>query len=130
MKKITFEIPLYYINVTLIQIDDENDIDEIIVECEEMKIGEEEQDVIKDYINRGSTNGGDTYRNLDLCKFLVIFYPFTSEKMRYNVLSHEKRHIEDRILQWASVDDIESAALLAGFLGEKFNEFDLLTRQK
>ena len=53
-----------------------------------------------------------------------------NERTRANVYSHEKRHIEDRVLQYASVDDIESAGLLAGFLGEKFYDFDKLVKRK
>lgn len=48
---------------------------------------------------------------------------FENESQREEVYAHEKRHIEDRIMKWASVDDIESAGLLAGFLGTKFYEF-------
>lgn len=42
---------------------------------------------------------------------------------RAEIYSHEKRHIEDRVLDFFSVNNIESAGLLAGFLGEKFYEF-------
>lgn len=34
------------------------------------------------------------------------------------VVNHEKRHIEDRILQHCGIDDIEAAAYLAGYLSK------------
>lgn len=130
MKKLKFEVPLYYIDVTLVQIEDKNDVKKVLEECEDIKIDDDERELISQYIKNGSTNGGDTYRNFSLAKMLVIFYPFTTNKMRYNVYSHEKRHIEDRILEHANVDDIESSAYLAGFLGEKFHEFEKMTETK
>ena len=54
---------------------------------------------------------------------LVVFYPMSSEDVQAEVYYHEKRHVEDRIMEWASVNDIESAGLLAGFLGTKFYLF-------
>ena len=53
----------------------------------------------------------------------------SSEKNRDNCYSHEKRHIEDRVLEWYSVNDIESAGLLAGFLGEKFADFEKMQKK-
>lgn len=76
-----------------------------------------------DNIIHNYKNGGETFRNLNKCKILVIFYAMENDYERAKVYSHEKRHIEDRLLQWFSVDDIESSALLAGHLGKVFYEF-------
>lgn len=126
MKKMRFEVPLYYVKVTLIQVESPDDADDVAKECKAFGLDSDSVDEEKNEAEK-CVNGGRTYRHLENSKMLVIFARFTSNKMKYNVFSHEKRHIEDRILEHASVDDIESAAFLAGFLGEKFHEFDLLT---
>ena len=61
-------------------------------------------------------NGGSTYRNMDLAKILVIIYPCKNIEQRREVVNHEKRHIEDRLLKYLGIDDIEASAYLAGYL--------------
>ena len=86
-------------------------------------INAEDREYTINGIRRGAVNGGDTYRNLEHRRIIVIFYLMEDNMSRAEVYSHEKRHIEDRILKFYGVDDIESAGLLAGFLGERFYEF-------
>lgn len=123
MKKLKFQVPLYQVDVTLVQIEGKEDADAILPILKEHKITQEYVDDVVGAISKDATAGGDTFRNLDMHKILVIFYCFKSERMRENVWSHEKRHIEDRIMEFCGVNDIESAGLLAGFLGEKFYDF-------
>ena len=130
MIKQNFKIPLYYVDVTLIQVESPNDASLVESIMKSIKTDKEWINYTISGIKNDSTNGGDTYRNLDLKKILVIFYRMTNERERSNVYSHEKRHIEDRILEWASIHDIESAGLLAGYLGEKFYEFRNLQNKR
>lgn len=129
MIKYSFKIPLYYVDVTLIQVESKKDADSVETILKNIKTDKEYLDDTVGNIKRGCRNGGDTYRNLDLKRFVVIFYRMSSEKNRDNCYSHEKRHIEDRVLEWYSVNDIESAGLLAGFLGEKFHDFEKMQRK-
>lgn len=123
MIRYNFKIPLYYVDVTLIQVESEKDADSVETILKNIKTDKEWIDYTVGGIKRGCRNGGDTYRNEDLKRFVVIFYCMSNERNRSNCYSHEKRHIEDRVLEWNSVNDIESAGLLAGFLGEKFDDF-------
>ena len=95
------------------------------IECEQEFIDE-----FIDYIERGYYDGGNTYRNFDFKRILVIFYPMSDEETRAELYAHEKRHIEDRVMQHASVDDIESAGLLAGYLGKMFYQFNNIVNKK
>lgn len=128
MIKYSFNIPLYYVKVTLVQVEGVEDAAPVEAILKAVKTDKEWIEYTVGGIKRNCRNGGDTYRNLDLKRVVVIFYRTTSERERSNVYSHEKRHIEDRVLEWYSVNDIEAAGLLAGFLGEKFYEFE--KRQK
>lgn len=123
MKTLKFDIPLYGIHVDLVQVETKDDKDGVIRSMRAIKCKQEFIDEIIDYIERGCYNGGDTFRNMDLKDILVIFCPMSDEETRAEVYAHEKRHIEDRVMQWASVDDIESAGLLAGYLGRMFFKF-------
>ena len=122
MKTFKFNIPLYDVDVLIVQIESPEDKEEIKKICEEKNIDFTEE--FEDAILRGAVNGGDTYRDLNNRNIVMFLYPFDDVKKRQNILCHEKRHIEDRVLSYFGVDDIESAALLAGFLGEKLFEFE------
>lgn len=123
MEKLDFQIPLYKIDVTLVQVESKED-ESAVTELLE-SIGAEDEDIecTINYIKRGVVDGGDTYRNFERKCIIVVFYLMEDDISRAEVYSHEKRHVEDRVLEFCGVDDIESAALLAGFLGEKFYEF-------
>lgn len=121
MKKMQFQLPYYKVDVMLLQIEgkeDENDVAELL-----KSIDAEDPEYTLDGIRRGAVNGGDTYRDLNNKRMVVLFYPMEDNAHRAEIYSHEKRHIEDRVLEFFGVNDIESAGLLAGFLGEKFYEF-------
>ena len=123
MKKTRFNIPLYDVDVTLIQVESKDDKDEVERFMRQIKCQDEFIQEVRAYIEKGCINGGETYRNLDIRKILVIFCPFKNDSTRAEVYSHEKRHIENRVMEYMSVKDIESAGLLAGFLGKEFYKF-------
>lgn len=124
MKKMDFRIPLYGIDVRLVQFDKSDEAKEIKKTLSYAKIAAKEVDDIIDEVKLGCTGGGYTYRNFEIRKMLLCFYPFISERERVEVYSHEKRHLEDRIMEYHNVNDIESAGLLAGFLAVKFYDFE------
>lgn len=121
MKSMEFQLPYYKVDITLLQIEgkeDENDVAELL-----KSIDAKDPEYTLYGIRRGAINGGDTYRDLNNKRIVVLFYPMEDNTHRAEIYSHEKRHIEDRVLEFFNVNDIESAGLLAGFLGEKFYEF-------
>jgi len=121
MKKMEFQLPYYKVDVALLQVEgkeDENDVAELL-----KSMDAEDPEYVLDGIRRGAVNGGETYRDLNNKRMVVLFYPMEDNTHRAEIYSHEKRHIEDRVLEFFGVNDIESAGLLAGFLGEKFYEF-------
>lgn len=130
MKTLKFDIPLYGIHVDLVQVETKDDKDGVIKFMRAIKCQQEFINEIGDAIERGCYNGGDTLRDMNLRKILVIFYRMEDEETRAQIYAHEKRHIEDRVMQWASVDDIESAGLLAGYLGRMFYRFNNIVNKK
>lgn len=123
MVKYKFTLPIYDMKITLIQIEDKFDFQGVKKVLSTINVQDEYLEEVQENIENGSYNGGATFRNMKMLSIIVIFYPMKSEIIRAAVYSHEKRHIEDRILEWVSVNDIESAGLLAGYLGKKFYQF-------
>ena len=122
MKKFKFAVPLYDIDVTLVQVEGVDDADGVKECCEEIGLLAEDTDAVLDFVKSDKADGADTFRNFDKGQMLVVFYRMTSGRVKANRYGHEKRHVEDRILEWCGVNDIESAAYLAGFLSEQFKE--------
>lgn len=126
MRITTFQIPLYEVDVTLIQLESTDDVSTENVLNQLLtkeNVPSESIEKIFEYIDRGFHDGGDTFTCMSSRKALVLFYKMTNETDYYKVYDHEKRHLTDRILEYFGIDDHESAAMLAGFLGVKFHEF-------
>ena len=117
---------MFYFDVTLLQVESKDDVKQVKKACLDFNMEAEDVEAVIDKVERDCTDGGYTFRNFRFKKFLVIFYRMISCKMRENIWSHEKRHIEDRILQFLNIDDIETSAILAGYLGEQFNNLRLM----
>lgn len=128
MKQTTFKVPLYDFTVTLATAEGADDMASVKSLMKKCRCTQEHIDEMMDMLKRGCYDGADTYYNFSIKRILVIFLsPSTSKKHRREIFEHEKRHVEDRILQHCAVDDIEAAGYLAGFLGGKFYEFEVLT---
>ena len=122
MVRIDFKTPYYDYDVTLIQVESDNDSDAV---CKFLLKEEIDKDVIidiKEQIQGCYVDGGETNWNARTKRIVCVFYEFSSNVERAKLYSHEKRHIEDRILQHCKVDDIEASAYFAGWLGTKFYE--------
>lgn len=118
MKKIKVKVPMYDYDVTWLEIESVQDKEKVFQEMKNLKCNKEDMDDVIDNIEKECMDGGSTFRNMDMKKFLIIIHPCKNEEMRRCVVNHEKRHIEDRLLQHCNVDDIEAAAYLAGYLSK------------
>ena len=122
MVKIDFKTPYFDYDVTLIQIEVSTDALEVCKYLTKNGIDKETVDDVKEKIVGGYVNGGETNWDAKTQRVICVFYEFLDNKAKVNVYSHEKRHIEDRILQHCGVDDIETSGYFAGYLGEIFYE--------
>lgn len=116
MKLTKIRVPIYDFKIVVVEIEskeDKNRVIEIMIKfgCSSEHIEDESNGIEQECMN-----GGNTYRQLGSRKILVTIYPCKNEATRREILNHEKRHIEDRILEYCGVDDIEASAYLAGYL--------------
>lgn len=121
MKKEQFIVPIYDTKVTLIQIEP-GDEWKTIKKSLPKDLSDEVLEDMKDCVENFNDNwdGGWTMTNQTRHSALILFTGFSSVAKRANVIAHEKRHLEDRILSYTHVEDAEAAAYLAGYLEEKF----------
>lgn len=118
MKKTEFNIPIYDFEVTILEVESKDDKSEVNTILSSFIPNKESIDKVLGYIEDGSMNGGDTFRNMLYKKFIVVLYPFKDVETRREVINHEKRHIEDRLLDYCGIKDIEASAYLAGYISK------------
>lgn len=118
MKRKRFKVPIYNFNITFIEMESATDCYLVAKEMKRLNCTPEAICSVSEALKNGDVNGGETYRNMPIKEILVLIYPCTSERRRREVVNHEKRHIEDRILEYLGINDIEASAYLAGFLSE------------
>lgn len=116
MIKTIFDIPIYDWNVTYLIVETKDDIPELLAWLEIF------QTAFQDDINETFDtikNAGLTYIDRVSQKFLVIIFPSTSKTELLSTIGHEKRHLEDFILEELGIFDKEAAGYLAGYLTKK-----------
>lgn len=118
MKKTEFYIPIYDFDVTIIEVESKDDKSEVNNILSDLTSNKEIIDETLGYIEDGSMNRGDTFRNMLYRKFVVVLYPFKDIETRREVINHKKQHIEDRILEYCDISDIEASAYLAGYISK------------
>lgn len=116
MKLRNIRVPIYDFKIGLIEIESKEDKDRVVEIMTKFGCSSEDIEDESNGIEQECMNGGNTYRQLGNRKILVTIYPCKDEATRREILNHEKRHIEDRILEHCGVDDIEASAYLAGYL--------------
>jgi hypothetical protein len=116
MKIKKFKVDVYDWDVTLIETKSAKDWRKVKKELVKFDISPEDIEYAKTSMH--CQNGGEHFFQKEQRASLVILYPMTTPLMRMEVLCHEKRHVEDRILQRCLVEDIEASAYLAGYLGK------------
>jgi len=119
MKITRFKIPLFDYNVKLIKVESNKDADSVVKALKPLKLDSEDLEEYKEDVINGKYNGAYHIYNFNLKLSVLLMYQHNSEKEYLETLGHEKRHLEDRILQLYGIEDIETAGLLAGYLTKK-----------
>ena len=119
MKIKKVKIPIFNHKLNVFEVTNKRDVDKLVKELKSLQIinGEDEREVRENIENE--CDGACTfYRKVD-CTLVVVIYIQSNQDRRREVLAHEKRHIEDHILKHLGIDDMESAAYLAGYLAKE-----------
>lgn len=118
MKSKRINIPLYDFKLDLIEVEDDKDAVLLRKFFKQIRLQDDVSLEILDAVENNDIDGGWTLAALGIKRILVVLLKMSSESKRRQVLMHEKRHVEDDILDHCSINDKESAAYLAGYLGK------------
>ena len=118
MKKKIIKVPIYDFTITFVEVEKEDDKCAISKLMLSHELPKELIDEVKDKIEKGCIDGGLTTTRPSSHEIFVLLYKSSNETKRRNVVNHEKRHVEDDILEITKVEGQEASAYLAGFLSE------------
>lgn len=110
-------VPLYGFKIDFVECESDKDADALDIFFKRAKFDDPLAEEIVTDIREGCIDGGWTLACFNIKRIIVIIYPTSSEHKRCEVVSHERRHVEDDILKHCGIDDKEASAYLAGFLG-------------
>lgn len=120
MKIERFTIPIYEYDVIYIELHSDDTIDEQIKlvtdELIALKTDQKYTDEVIQDIKDERKNGGNHFYNLSRKISLILIDPHDDPERLRCTIAHEKRHLEDRMLEHYIINDIESAGLLSGYL--------------
>lgn len=117
MLHFSFNIDIFDFCVHYAQVDTVEDIDEfekVYKRIFRESISEE----IKEDLDSRLTGGYHIFSRHLKTSFILVYNPGDFCTM-INALTHEKRHVEDTILEFLGIEDFETAGYLAGFLTQK-----------
>lgn len=116
----TIKIPIFNHTLHVFEVEKRKDADKLIKELKSLEIisDKEEEDDIRKNID-SECDGATTYYRKGDCTLVVVIYIQTKDARRREVLAHEKRHVEDDILEHLGINDKETAGYLAGWLAKE-----------
>jgi uncharacterized membrane-anchored protein len=103
MKSKRINIPIYDFRLDLLEVENSNDVALLARFFKSVRLDEDITLEILNAIKDGDVDGGWTISNFGHKRILVVLLKMRSEEKRREVLAHEKRHVEDDILEHASV---------------------------
>ena len=122
-------IPLYDIDLYLIQLESYNDVDDKDFSELYSVLGNEYYiNLVKEITEDKPVGGANTIYSPGNKVGVVVFNPSQSRDMSIATYGHEKRHIEDDIINHVGIEGLEAAGYLAGFLTIWFVELFILSK--
>lgn len=128
MKMIHRMIPLYDIDLYLIQLESYNDVDDKVFSELYSVLGHDYYtNLVKEITEDKPVGGANTIYSPGDKAGVVVFNPPENRDRSIATYGHEKRHIEDDIINHVGIEGLEAAGYLAGFLTIWFVELFILS---
>lgn len=118
MRRKTINIPLYNYRVTLLDEISESDADALRVFLKRRRLPDDMINDVVGNVSDGAFDGGYTISNMSIKELYVVLLACSNDDVRRRVLGHERRHVEDDVLEHCGINDKEAAAYLSGYLSQ------------
>ncbi len=119
MKYLHFKIPIYDWDVHYVEVEKNKDSYKVEDVFDKLGFFDKDIDKVLKNIKDRMTNTGMLYTCNNISSSVILIYTSSNKKERMSSILHEKRHLEDRIIERMGLEGKESAAYLAGYIGKK-----------
>lgn len=123
MKKKEIYVPIFEFMITYIEIENytDSEMNKVSDTLKTCRIDDENISDVKEKIKAHYNGGASTFSHKNYCELTVLIYPHNTKERKLSTIMHEKRHCEDFILERLGIEDVETAAYLAGWLAVEFS---------
>jgi hypothetical protein len=119
MKLKRFTVPIYRYDVTFIEIESPDDAPKVAKILKRLPdYNHDDLDYTMRSIKEMHYGGEHTY-SVSSPESIIIIYRWSNKLEHLSTISHEKRHLEDRIAEYLGIKDREAIAYLSGWLSKK-----------
>ena len=116
MKYHKFKIRIYDWDVYYIEAENSKDSKRINKKLIHIGVSKKIRKIHVNNIAGGAKDGGVHIYDVHKRQSTIIIYETTSHKEKMDILCHEKRHVEDRIIDHLSLGGTEAGAFIAGYI--------------
>ena len=91
----------------------------VVKKLESIGVPKDAMDDVGPAIKNNAQNGGEHFYNLGRRWSIILMYQASNNSRKFEIICHEKRHIEDRIMEHLGLEGTEAGAFIAGYIAKK-----------
>lgn len=119
MKYYKFKIKIYDWDIFYIEVESKKDAKKVVKKLESIGVPKDAMDDVGPAIKNNAQNGGEHFYNSGRRWSIILMYQASNNSRKFEIICHEKRHIEDRIMEHLGLEGTEAGAFIAGYIAMK-----------
>ena len=119
MKYKKFKIDVYDWDIYYLEVEKKNDAEKVEKILKKLTVPEDDIKDIIEGINRSCINGGEHLFYLQRRYSIIFLYKSTKRKRKIEMISHETRHVVDRMKKYLNLKGTEAPAYITGYIMRK-----------
>ena len=119
MKYLKFNIKIYDWDVFYIEVESKKDAKKVVNKLKSIGVPMDAMDDVGPAIKNNAQNGGEHFYYLPRRWSIILMYKTSNNSRKFEIICHEKRHIEDRIMEHLGLEGTEAGAFIAGYIAKK-----------
>ncbi len=122
MKYLKFNIKIYDWDVFYIEVESKKDAKKVVKKLKSIGVPKDVMDHIGPEIKDNAMNGGEHFYNPGKRWSIIFMHQTSSNSCKFEIVCHEKRHIEDRIMEYLGLEGTEAGAFIAGYIAKNLSK--------
>ena len=123
MKYYKFKIKIYDWDIFYIEVESRKDEKVVEKKLKSLGLTKKLRKFATNEIKDGAKDGGECFNNAYKRWSIIVLYQSRNYKNKIEILSHEKRHVEDSIINQLNLECREARAHIAGYIAKKLSRY-------